>query len=101
MRIFNSGREEPQTCPQGPKADTEEIGALGSCSNEPTGPSGSRLRCSRSIHRPRDPRPKGTPPPIREGWFPQLSIPQRGNQTKSGDGPHYSGGETAQATSPH
>ncbi|MEQ2249068.1 hypothetical protein ILYODFUR_025571, partial [Ilyodon furcidens] len=51
----NPPREEQGRVPGKPPS-SHSAEATGSCSNEPTGPSGSCLRPSRSSHGPRDPR---------------------------------------------
>ncbi|MED6245140.1 Regulator of G-protein signaling 6, partial [Ataeniobius toweri] len=51
--------------------------APGSCSNEPTGPAGSRLCPSRSSHGPRDPRPQDITLPKQRPNRAQGSRPQQ------------------------
>ncbi|MEQ2216791.1 hypothetical protein XENOCAPTIV_022345 [Xenoophorus captivus] len=56
-----------------PSSRSEE--APGSCSDEPTGPAGSRLRWCRSRNGPRDLRPLGTSPPSRGPTKPRGKHP--------------------------
>ncbi|MEQ2308226.1 hypothetical protein AMECASPLE_026070 [Ameca splendens] len=69
----NPSREEP------PSSHSAE--APGNCSDEATGPTGSRLRPNRSSHGPRDPRPRDTPLPKQR---PNRAQGPRPRQTATG-----------------
>ncbi|MEQ2210573.1 hypothetical protein XENOCAPTIV_015767 [Xenoophorus captivus] len=72
MRICNSRCEEPQTCPQGPEVDTEEIGAT-------------------DIKAPQSTRASGGP---------LLGLPHLTSQPATGGGSLHSGMETGRPPKP-
>ncbi|MED6258748.1 hypothetical protein ATANTOWER_011846 [Ataeniobius toweri] len=76
----NPSREEQWRVP-GERPSSHSAEAPGSCSDEATGPTGSRLRPNRSSHGPRDPRPRDTPPPKQR---PNRAQGPRPRQTATG-----------------